>query len=78
MLVGCAAGLVAAVVTTVLVKASIRPDLVVALVVGVPGAVGMLAILLNVAESPRPGCVHPGHGPSWPAELVLIQVVSGG
>ena len=42
-----AVGLIAAVAATLLVKATIRPDVVIALVVGVPIAIGMLMILFR-------------------------------
>ena len=78
LLVGCVTGLVAAVVTTVLVKASIRPDLVVALVVGVPGSVGMLTILLSGRRwLTTVGAFIVAMAPGWLGTLVLIQVVSG-
>ena len=72
-------GLVAAVATTVLVKASIRPDLVVALVVGVPSSVGMLTILLSGRRwLTTVGTFIVAMAPGWLGTLVLIQVVSGG
>ena len=79
LLVGCATGLVAAVVTTVLVKASIRPDLVVALVVGVPSSVGMLTILLSWRRwLTTVGAFIVAMAPGWLGTLVLIQAVSSG
>ena len=79
LLVGCVTGLVVAVVTTVLVKASIRPDLVVALVVGVPSSVGMLTILLSGRRwLTTVGAFIGAMAPGWLGTLVLIQVVSGG
>lgn len=79
LLVGCVTGLVAAVVTTVLVKASIRPDLVVALVVGVPSSVGMLTILLSGRRwLTTVGAFIVAMAPGWLGTLVLIQVVSSG
>jgi hypothetical protein len=47
MLVGTAVGLVAGTAATLLVHARIRPDVVIALVVGIPSAVGLLVILLS-------------------------------
>lgn len=79
LLVGCVTGLIAAVVTTLLVKAPIRPDLVVALVIGVPGAIGMLTILLSGRRwLTTVGAFILAMAPGWLATLVLIQVVSGG
>ena len=47
MLVGFAVGQIAAIASTLLVRVTIRPDVVIALVVGVPIAIGMLMILLS-------------------------------
>ena len=43
-LVGTAVGLVAGIASTLLVTATIRPDVVIALVVGVPSAIGLLRV----------------------------------
>jgi hypothetical protein len=47
MLVGAAVGLVVGTAATLVVHARIRPDVVIALVVGVPSCVGLLVILLS-------------------------------
>jgi len=44
MVVGTAVGLVAGIASTLLVTATIRPDVVIALVVGVPSAIGLLRV----------------------------------
>jgi hypothetical protein len=44
MLVGTAVGLVAGIASMLLVTATIRPDVVIALVVGVPSAIGRLRV----------------------------------
>jgi Putative holin len=44
MLVGTAVGLVAGIASMLLVTATIRPDVVIALVVGVPSAIGLLRV----------------------------------
>ena len=44
MLVGTAVGLVAGIASMLLVTATIRPDAVSALVVGVPSAIGLLRV----------------------------------
>ena len=44
MLVGTAVGLVAGIASTLLVTATIRPDVVIALVVGVPSTIGLLRV----------------------------------
>jgi len=48
MLIGSAVGLLAGIAATLLVDATIRPDVVIALVVGVPSGIGMLLILFSV------------------------------
>jgi hypothetical protein len=47
MLVGIAVGQIAGIASTLLVKATIRPDVVIALVVGIPSAIGMMLILFS-------------------------------
>lgn len=78
MLVGSAVGLLAAIAVTVLVTAPIRPDVVVALVVGVPSAVGMLLILFSGRRwITTLGAFILAIAPGWFGALVAIQVVSG-
>jgi hypothetical protein len=78
MLVGAAAGLLAGVASTLLVKAAIRPDAVVALVVGVPSAIGMLLILLSRRRwMTTLGAFILGIAPGWFGVLVVIQVAHG-
>ena len=47
MLLGVAVGLVVGTAAAVLISARVRPDVVIALVVGFPGAIGLLVILLS-------------------------------
>ncbi len=78
MLVGGAVGLVVAVASTLLVSATVRPDVVIALVVGVPSAVGMLMILLSGRRWVTTlGAFILAIAPGWFGALVLIQVVHG-
>jgi hypothetical protein len=78
LLVGCAVGQVAAIVTTLLVKAPVRPDLVIALVIGVPSALGLLTILFSGRRWVTTlGAFILAMAPGWLSVLVLIQVVSG-
>ena len=78
MLVGTAVGLVAAIASTLLVKATIRPDVVVALVVGLPSAIGMLMILLSGRRWVTTlGAFILAIAPGWFGALVAIQVVHG-
>jgi hypothetical protein len=78
MLVGVAVGLVAGVASTLLVTANIRPDVVIALVVGVPIAVGLLLILFSGRRwITTLGAFVLSLAPGWFGVLVAIQVVSG-
>jgi Putative holin len=78
MLVGGAVGLLVAVASTLLVSATIRPDVVIALVVGVPSVVGMLMILLSGRRWVTTlGAFILAIAPGWFGALVLIQVVHG-
>ena len=78
MLVGGAVGLIIAVASTLLVSATVRPDVVIALVVGVPSVVGMLMILLSGRRWVTTlGAFIVAIAPGWFGALVLIQVVHG-
>jgi Putative holin len=78
MLVGTAVGLVVGIASTVLVKATIRPDVVIALVVGVPSAIGMLMILQSARRWVTTlGAFILAMAPGWFGVLVAIQVVHG-
>ena len=78
MLVGLAVGQIAAVALTLLVKATIRPDVVIALVVGIPSVIGMLLILLSGRRWVTAfGAFILAIAPGWLGVLVTIQVVNG-
>ncbi|MCV7239716.1 putative holin [Mycolicibacterium celeriflavum] len=78
LLVGTAVGLILGIASTLVVDAAIRPDVVVALVVGVPGAVGMLAILLSGRRWVTTlGAFLLAIAPGWFGVLVAIQAVHG-
>jgi len=78
MLVGVAVGEIAGIASTLLVKATIRPDVVIALVVGVPSAIGMLMILLSGRRwMTTLGAFILAIAPGWFGVLVVIQVVHG-
>jgi Putative holin len=78
MLVGSAVGLVTAVASTLLVDATIRPDVAIVLVVGIPSAIGMLTILLSGRRWVTTlGAFILAIAPGWFAALVMIQVVHG-
>ncbi|WP_422742386.1 putative holin [Mycobacterium sp. WMMD1722] len=79
MLVGAAVGLLVAVTSTLLITATVRPDAVMALVVGVPGALGLLMILISGRRwMTALGSAILAVGPGWLGALVLIEVVHGG
>jgi Putative holin len=78
MLVGIAVGQIAAVAATLLVNATIRPDVVIALVVGIPSAIGMLLILFSGRRWVTVlGAFILAIAPGWLGVLVTIQVVHG-
>ena len=77
MLVGVAAGMIAGIAAPLLVNATIRPDVVIALVVGVPSAIGMLMILLSGRRWVTTfGAFVLAIAPGWFGVLVAIQVSS--
>jgi putative holin len=78
MLVGSAVGLILGIAAILLVHASIRPDVVIALVVGVPSTIGMLLILLAGRRWVTTlGLFILAIAPGWFGVLVVIQVVHG-
>lgn len=78
MMVGVAVGLIAGIASSVLVTATVRPDLVIALVVGVPSVVGMLAVLLSGRRWVTTfGVFVLSMAPGWFGVLVAIEAVSG-
>jgi Putative holin len=78
MLVGIAVGQIAGIASTLLVNATIRPDVVSALVVGVPSAIGMLLILLSGRRWVTTlGAFILAIAPGWFGVLVVIQVGHG-
>jgi hypothetical protein len=79
MLIGLAVGLVAGIASMLLVTATIRADVIVALVVGVPSVVGMLLVLLSGRRWVTTlGVFVLSLAPGWFGILVAIQAVSGG
>jgi hypothetical protein len=78
MLVGTAVGLVTGIASTLLVTATVRPDIVIALAVGLPSVVGLLLILRsNLRSVTTLGAFILAIAPGWLGVLVEIQVVSG-
>lgn len=79
MLVGNAIGLLAGVACRVLVHARIRPDIVIAMVVGIPSAIGLLVILFSGRRwVTMLGAFILALAPGWFGVLVAIQVASSG
>ena len=78
MLVGTAVGLILGIAATLLVHAPIRPDVVIAMVVGIPSAIGMLLILFSGRRWVTTlGAFILAIAPGWFGVLVVIQVVHG-
>ena len=78
LLLGTAVGLLLGIGLSLLVTARIRPDVVIALVVGVPGAIGMLTILLSRRRwLTAVGAFIIAIAPGWFGVLVAIQSVNG-
>jgi hypothetical protein len=79
MLIGSAVGLLAGVAFTVVVHARIRPDVIVALVVGIPSVIGLLTILLSGRRwVTTVGTFLLALAPGWFGALVALRVASGG
>ena len=78
LLLGCVAGQISAVVAKMMVDATVRPDLVVALVIGVPSVIGLLLVLCSGRRwITAAGAFVLAMAPGWLSVLLLLQVVSG-
>ena len=78
LLLGCVAGQMTAIVAKLMIDATIRPDLVVALVMGVPGVIGIALVLFSGRRWVTAlGAFILAMAPGWLSVLLLIQVVSG-
>jgi hypothetical protein len=78
LLVGAAVGLILGIAATLLVHTPIRPDVVIALVLGVPSAIGMLLILFAGRRWVTTlGAFILAIAPGWFGVLVVIQVAYG-
>jgi len=78
LLLGCVAGQVSAIVAKLMIDTTIRPDLVVALVVGIPSLIGIALVLLSGRRWVTSlGAFALAMAPGWLSVLLLIQVVSG-
>jgi hypothetical protein len=79
MLAGIAAGVLVGTAATVLVSARVRPDVVIALVVGLPSAIGLLMILLSRRRwLTALGVFALAVAPGWFGALTVIEVASHG
>lgn len=78
LLLGVVAGQISAVLAKLIVDATIRPDVVVALVIGVPSLVGMLLVLASGRRWVTAlGAFVLAMAPGWLSVLLLLQAVSG-
>jgi low temperature requirement protein LtrA len=78
MLLGCAAGLLAGVAFTSVARAGTRPDVAIALVVGIPALTGLLTILFSGRRWVTTlGAFVLGLGPGWFGVLVALRVACG-
>ncbi len=78
MLVGVAVGVIVAVAVTLLVDTSVRPDLAIALVLGVPSVFGVALLLVSSRQWVTTcGALCLAIAPGWFGVLVLTQVVHG-
>ena len=79
MLIGCAVGFLAGVAFIVVVHPRIRPDVAIALVVGIPTASGLLTILLSGRRwVTMLGAFILSLAPGWFGVLVALRAASGG
>ena len=79
MSVGVAVGLLAGIATTLLVTVSVRPDVVIALVLAVPGVLGTLLVLIAGRRWVTTlGAFALAIAPGWFGALAIIQVASHG
>lgn len=79
MLVGLAVGQLAGVGCGLLVHTRVRPDVVIALVVGIPSVLGLLVVLLSGRRwATMLGAFILALAPGWFGVLAAIQVGSSG
>ncbi|KWX57889.1 hypothetical protein ASJ79_10365 [Mycobacterium sp. NAZ190054] len=78
MIIGVALGMMAALIAAVEITATIRPDVAIGLVLGVPGIVGMSMILFSGKQWVTAiGAMVLAIGPGCFGALTAIQVASG-
>ena len=78
MLIGTAVGMVTGIGATLLVSVRLRPDLVIALVLGLPSVVGLLTILFSSRRwITALGAFLLALAVGWFGTLAAIEAVSG-
>jgi hypothetical protein len=79
MLVGSAIGQLLGVVSRLLIHVHLRPDVAIALIVGIPSAIGLSVLLFSGRRwVSMLGAAILALAPGWFGMLVALQVVSGG
>lgn len=78
MIVGVALGMMAALFAAVEITATLRPDVVIGLVVGVPSVIGVLMILSSSRRwMTALGAMILAIAPGWFGALTAFQVATG-
>jgi Putative holin len=78
LLVGTAVGMVAAIAAALLINVHIRPDVAIALIVGIPCVSGLALVMLSSRRwMTALGAFLLAVGPGWFGVLVAIQAVHG-
>lgn len=78
MLIGSAAGALACVAYTVVIHASVRPDIAIASVVGIPSVIGLTMILFSGRRWVTTlGALILAVAPGWFGVLVALRVTGG-
>lgn len=79
MLVGNAVGLLVGIAFSVMIHARVRPDVAIALVVGIPTVLGLTTVLLSGRRWVTAlGAFILAVGPGWFGVLAALRVISGG
>ena len=79
MLIGCAVGFLAGLAFAVVVHAWTRPDIALALVVGIPSVAGLMTILFSGRRWVTAlGAFILSLAPGWFGVLCVLRVASGG
>ena len=78
MIVGVALGMMAALFAAIEITATVRPDVVIGLVVGVPSVIGVLMILFSSKRwMTALGAMVLAIAPGWFGALTAFQVATG-